>query len=152
MDDTILTTENVVNTDAKELASVPEQPKPLTRQEIGKLRRLYITIMHGTVRACGHKFDSKRQPKTNCEYCWEAYFMTAVDTAAIHDDLMKRGKKGLQSVYGNVFTKQFGKFLMAQLTQETETNVSEDHSVLPTGDRPEAGTDNESPYELGITE
>ena len=76
-------------------------------------------MVHGTVKACGHKFDPKRTPRmANCEWCWEAYFMTAVDTAAIHDDLMKGGKKRLESVYGKTFTKQFGNFLMSQMLKE----------------------------------
>ena len=44
--------------------------------------------------------------------------MTAVDTAAIHDDLTKGGKKRLESVYGKTFTKQFGNFLMSQMLKE----------------------------------
>ena len=34
-----LTAENVINTDAQDLTKVPEPPKPLTRADIGKLRR-----------------------------------------------------------------------------------------------------------------
>ena len=55
-----LTAENVINTDAQDLTKVPESPKPLTKADIGKLRRAYITVVHGTVKACGHKFDPKR--------------------------------------------------------------------------------------------
>ena len=142
--DVLLTTENVINTDAKDLAVVPEKPKPLTRQEIGKLRRHYITIVHGTVRACGDKFDSKRQPKNNCESCWEAYFMTVVDTAAIHDDFLKGGKKKLQTVYGDRFTKQFGIFLSAQLAKEAngeDNQLPETNTNDGSDNREEASTD-----------
>jgi hypothetical protein len=133
---TVLTAENVENTDVKDLAKVPEPPKPLTKKQIGQLRRRYITVVHGTVRACGHRFDPKRAPRmSNCEDCWVTYFVTAVDTAAVHDDLMKGGKKRLVSVYGKTFTDQFGKFLQNQMLQQEETtDDSQDHTLLPTGD------------------
>jgi hypothetical protein len=119
--DPSLTAENVVNTNVKDLATAPPpKPEPLTRAELGKLRRAHITQVQGTVRACGHKFDSKRQPRTNCQFCWEAYFFTAVDTAAIHDDFQKGGKAQLRKVYGDVFTKAFGLFLQDQLMKELE--------------------------------
>ena len=152
MNEINLTAENVANTDVKGLAVEPEKPKPLTRKQIGELRRRYITVTHGTVRACDHKFNPKAQPKLNCVYCWDAYFMTAVDTAAIHDDLMKGGKKQLVKVYGSVFTKQFGRFLTEQMQAEQETSDSENNTLLQTGDRPETSDSNESPYELGAAE
>lgn len=153
MSDVILTAENVVNTDAKDLAVEPEKPKTLTRKELGQLRRRYITVVHGTVRACGHKFNPKSQPRTNCESCWEAYFFTAVDTAAIHDDLQKGGKEKLIAVYGKVFTKQFGIFLMNQLMKEAENGETDRVQISDTND----GSDNreevnEGPYELGAAE
>jgi hypothetical protein len=140
MNEVHLTAENVANTDVKDLASEPAKPQPLTRKQLGQLRRRYLTVVHGTVRACGHKFNSRSQPKLNCNYCWDAYFMTAVDTAAIHDDLMKGGKAQLVNVYGTKFTKQFGRFLTEQLTAEQESNGQAD-SMVPTGDRPEASDD-----------
>jgi hypothetical protein len=119
MNELILTAENVENTDIKDLSAVPEKPKPLTRAEFGKLRRQHITVVHGTVKACGHLFDPKRTPRmSNCSDCWLAYFYTAVDTAAIHDDLLKGGKKRLEAVYGRTFTKEFGKFLLSQMIKE----------------------------------
>jgi hypothetical protein len=127
----ILTAKNVENTDVKALAQ-PEEPKPLSRQEIGKMRRHYTTVVHGTVKVCGHKFDPKRTPRhSHCESCWEAYFMTAVDTAAIHDDLVKGGKARLVAVYGKAFVRQFGKFLTSQLAKEPD---GQDNSLLPSGE------------------
>ena len=149
---TNLTTENVVNTDAKDLAVVPETPKPLTRKEIGRLRRRYTTVVHSTVKACGHKFNPKTQPRTNCEACWEAYFMTAVDTAAIHDDLQKGGKAKLITVYGKVFTKMFGRFLMNELMKEAENGEADRIQVSDTNDGSNNGESNEGPYELGAAE
>jgi hypothetical protein len=120
-----LTAENVENTDLEHLKEVPEKPKQLTRAEIGKLRRAYITVVHGIVKACGHKFDPKGQPRmSNCPWCWEAYFMVAVDTAAIHNDLMKGGKKALEAKFGKTFVKQFGQFLIEQMTKEMHENNS----------------------------
>lgn len=135
MNEPILTTDNIVETDAKDLATVPEKPKTLTRKEIGKLRRQYITITLGTVKACGHKFDPKNQPKRNCEYCWQAYFYTAVDTAAVHDDLTKGGKRQLIKVYGEKFSRAFGRFLTAALVQESHGNQKSAESVGDSGDQ-----------------
>lgn len=135
MSEPILTTENVVETDTKDLAAAPEKLQ-LTRKQIGEIRRRYITVVHGTVRACEHKFDPTRPPKNNCEYCWEAYFVTATDTAAIHDDLMKGGKKRLQAVYGDVFTKAFGKFLTNQMSMENNDNESTGPSASQSNDQP----------------
>lgn len=135
MSEVHLTAENVENTDVQDLATVPEKPKQLTRKELGQLRRRYITVTHGTVRACGHKFDSTRQPKLNCTDCWDAYFMTAVDTAAIHDDLMKGGKKQLVNVYGKVFTKQFGRFLTEQMMRENENDSGTPSSTSDSNDQ-----------------
>lgn len=124
----------------------------LTKKQLGELRRAYITMVYGTVRACGHKFDPKRQPKNNCQSCWEAYFMAAVDTAAIHDDFQKGGKARLRSVYGDKFTKNFGIFLENQLLKEAEHGEADRVQMADSNDGSSDGEVNESPYELGVSE
>ena len=56
-------------------------PEKLTRKQLGQLRRQYMTVTHGTVRACGHlaRFSKDHDPKNNCISCWGAYFSTSVD-------------------------------------------------------------------------
>lgn len=106
-----------------------------------------ITSKHGTVRACGHKFDPKSTPRMkNCEDCWTAYFMTAVDTAAVHDDMMKGGKRHLESVYGKTFTKEFGKFLQAQFMQEINDEKSQMQGENENNNQP-TGSDGHSSHQ-----
>lgn len=98
------------------------KPKPqvLTRKQLGQLRRQFITVVHGTVRACGHKakFDTGRQPGNNCTDCWTAYFMSGdskgkpyVDLDAVYKVLTEKGAKGLEKVYGTKFMRNFHGFL-----------------------------------------
>jgi len=70
--------------------------------------------------------------------------MTVVDTAAIHDDFLKGGKKKLQTVYGDRFTKQFGIFLSAQLAKEAngeDNQLPETNTNDGSDNREEASTD-----------
>src|SRR5271166_2445955 len=75
-------------------APPPEVPqREYTEREIGQMRRVRLTIVHGTVTACGHKatFSKTKAPKNNCVQCWEAYFMTSVDLDFIHTVLSTKG-------------------------------------------------------------
>ena len=101
---------------AKEVAT-PPAPREYTRKELGQLRRQYVTIVHGTVKACGHavKFDQNRAPTNNCVDCWSAYFLTSVDLEGIHIVLTKQGVRALVAQRGTKFVKMFRGFLSAKL-------------------------------------
>lgn len=120
---TILTADSEVESPesiAKEFAEpAPPTPAPekLTRKQIGQLRRQYLTIVHGTVKQCGHKatFRKDHDPSNNCVHCWTAYFATSVDLDLIHAVLTQKGVKALIAMKGKKFTKMFHGFLSSQL-------------------------------------
>ena len=92
-------------------------PEKLTKKQLGQLRRQYVTVVHGVVKACGHKakFAKDKQPNNNCVSCWEAFFMTSVDLDFIHAVLTQKGGKALVAIRGTKFTKMFHGFLAAKL-------------------------------------
>ena len=92
-------------------------PEKLTRKQLGQLRRQYMTITHGHVRACNHlaRFSKDHDPKNNCVDCWSAYFATSVDLDLIHAVLTTKGVKALVAMRGTKFTKMFHGFLSSQL-------------------------------------
>lgn len=115
---------SLTETDIAADVTAPEPPKPetLTAKQIGQLRRQYITVVHGTVTACGHKAKFSRNnmrdakvPNNNCASCWEAFFMTSVDLEGIHTILTKSGASELVKQKGLKFVKMFSGFLAAKL-------------------------------------
>ena len=104
-----------------EVTSQPADPAKLTRKQIGQLRRQYVTVVHGTVRACGHKakFSATKQPTNNCVDCWKAFFVTAVDLEAVHKLLTEQGVKALEKKYGTKFMRNFHGFLATSLNPGT---------------------------------
>ncbi len=92
-------------------------PEKLTAKQLGQLRRQYVTVTHGRVRACGHlaRFSKDHDPKSNCIDCWSAYFATSVDLDLIHAVLTTKGVKALVAMKGTRFTKMFHGFLASQL-------------------------------------
>lgn len=109
------TNQTAVSTSEPEAPAAP--PEKLTRKQLGQLRRQYMTINHGTVRACGHlaRFSKDHDPKNNCIDCWQAYFVTSVDLDLIHTVLTQRGVKALIAMKGTRFTKMFHGFLSSAL-------------------------------------
>lgn len=99
-------------------SKLPEKHIP-TPQEIGRARRSFFTVQHPEVVACGHRLDQGRPPNTNCDYCWYAYFKTAVDLGKLHDELIAIGSHGLRAKYGNKFVKNFKKVLDYELSLPT---------------------------------
>jgi len=99
------------------------KPAPLTRKQIGELRRMYITNVNGTVTACGHKDNfsktdkrAGKMPSNNCVECWTAYFMTSVDLEGVHVVLtQKNGVRALTAQRGVKFVKAFHGFLTSRL-------------------------------------
>ena len=92
-------------------------PEKLTAKQLGQLRRQYVTVTHGRVRACGHlaRFSKDHDPKNNCIDCWSAYLATSVDLDLIHAVLTSKGAKALVAMKGTKFVKMFHGFLSSQL-------------------------------------
>lgn len=116
------------------LTSSTEEPEPtaappekLTRKQLGQLRRQYLTITHGTVKACEHKarFSRDHDPNSNCVDCWSAYFATSVDLDFIHTVLTTKGVKALVAMKGTKFVRMFHGFISSQLLPAlaAETNA-----------------------------
>jgi len=117
---------------AKEVAK-PPAPREYTRKELGQLRRQYVTIVHGTVKACGHKDNFSKterregkQPSNNCMECWKAYFMTSVDLEGVHVVLTKQGVRALIAQRGKKFAKMFHGFLSACLLPALAAETNKD--------------------------
>ena len=106
----------------------PEVPAKLTRKQLGQLRRQYLTITHGTVRACKHKakFAKDKDPKNNCVSCWSAYFMTSVDLEFIHAVLTQKGSKALIAMKGIKFVKHFHGFLAGHLLPALAAEINKE--------------------------
>ena len=92
-------------------------PENLTRKQLGQLRRQYMTITHGTVRACGHlaRFSKDHDPKNNCIDCWSAYLATSVDLEFVHTILTTKGVAELTKIKGKKFVRMFHGWLSSQL-------------------------------------
>lgn len=104
-----------------------EAPKQISRKELGKLRRIHLTIQHSTVTACGHKFVQTKQPNNNCPDCWSAFFRLVQNVEDLHGILAKQGTKGLTTKFGRRFVKQFGKYLQMELpTMKGTDGISEE--------------------------
>ena len=109
------TDSNLPNLTEPDMPAAP--PEKLTKKQLGQLRRQYMTITHGTVKACGHKarFSKDHDPKNNCAPCWAAYFATSVDLDLVHAVLTQKGVKALVAMKGTKFTKMFHGFLSSQI-------------------------------------
>ena len=127
-----------------EVVTVDEASKPavqptLTRKQVGELRRRYLTVHHGRVKACEHlaKFGKDRPPRNNCVECWTAFFMTSVDLEGVHVILTTQGVRALTAMRGKKFVKMFHGFLTSRLlpslTAEAEQLVPADPAVIIEG-------------------
>lgn len=112
-----------------ELPAAP--PEKLTRKQIGQLRRQYVTIVHGTVKACEHKatFSKDHDPKNNCVYCWAAYFATSVDLDFIHTVLTTKGVRALVAMKGTKFTKMFHGFLSSKMLPMLQAEINKENAA-----------------------
>jgi hypothetical protein len=90
----------------------PKEPK-MSEREIGKLRRQYITKVHDTVVACGHKFHPTAMPKhQNCFDCWEAYFAIHTGMVAAAQSIVTAfGFEQLVKCNGVKFGKHYRAFV-----------------------------------------
>ena len=94
------------------------EPEKFTERQIRAARRQWVTLRHGMVRACGHKIDLSRQPRNNCEWCWEAWLKTSDGLLVVlHETLVNKGLAALKAQYGNKLVKMFKRFLDKELQQ-----------------------------------
>ena len=120
------------------IPTVSTEPSPVpapqlpTRKQLGQLRRRYLTIVHGVVRACGHKakFSSTKQPTNNCVDCWVAFFSTSVDLLSVHKLLADKGVRGLEAEYGTKFMRAFHGFLALYLKEQREAEDPQEAVVI----------------------
>jgi hypothetical protein len=111
-----------------------DSPKQeLTRKQLGQLRRQYVTINHGRVKACNHlaKFSATQPPKGNCVDCWKAWFMTQCDLDSLHVILTQQGAKELIKQRGVKFVKALHGFLASCLLP---TLINEVNKAIPAGE------------------
>lgn len=103
-------------------------PEKLTRKQLGQLRRQYVTITHGRVKACGHlaRFSKDHDPKNNCTGCWGAYLATSVDLEFIHTVLTTKGVKALIAMRGTKFAKMFHGWLSSNLLPALAAEVDKE--------------------------
>ena len=102
--------------------SVAKSPEKLSKKQIGQLRRMHVTNVNGTIKACGHKDNFSKTdkragkvPNNNCINCWEAYFMTSVDLDFIHTVLTQKGANALMAIHGKKFVRMFHGFLSTKM-------------------------------------
>ena len=77
-----------------------------------KLNRLYVTRRLPMIQECGHKFDSSREPKNNCEWCWFTYFNSNGEMVKAADQCFQEaGKDVLERIKGKRFVKMFVRFM-----------------------------------------
>ena len=95
-------------------------PEKLTKKQLGQLRRQYVTITHGRVKACGHlaRFSKDHDPKNNCVYC--------VDLEFIHTVLTTKGVKALIAMRGTKFAKMFHGWLSSNLLPALAAEVDKE--------------------------
>ena len=129
------TLEQMTNPSEPEAPAAP--PEKLTRKQLGQLRRQYLTITHGRVKACDHlaRFSKTKDPGNNCTACWSAFFSTSVDLEFIHTVLTTKGVKALVAMKGTKFTKMFHGFLASKLLPAlaAETNKEETPATIVGG-------------------
>lgn len=119
--------------DTVDITTVPQKPPELTAKQLGQLRRQYFTVVHGRVKACGHKakFSKTQQPNSNCTDCWTAFFMTSVDLEGVHVLLTQRGVPELVKQRGKKFVKMFHGFLSSRLLPTLAAEVNKGLSEMP---------------------
>ena len=103
----------------------PEKKQPISRKELGQLRKRFITVQHAIVKACGHKLNPYDTPKNNCMGCWEAHFMNGViDLPYIHK-LLDADPEGVEVQFGKKFVKMLRRYVRQKMeSQNEETSLN----------------------------
>lgn len=122
---------SVVLGEVKDVSFNPSKPTPappkFTPKQIGKLRRQFITVTHGTVNACKHKFHPTNEPRTNCDNCWEAYFRVQTGVVkGIQSIVNALGEAELVKARGVKYLRRYKEFAMkVEEEQRNEAAVRE---------------------------
>lgn len=108
----------------------PKQPQ-LSKIELGKLRRQYITQgPFEEVIACGHKMHPTAPPKhANCADCWEAFFNVHPGVVAVAQSIVTAfGYDQLVKCNGAKFGKHYSAFVNAR--NEEKNNILTPGSIV----------------------
>lgn len=108
---------------------IADEDKPkLTKAEIKRLRRQFVTVNLPRVASCGHRYRADRQPRhRNCEECWMAWLNAHGELVQTTDELhnTEGGVAMIIQLQGTKFLKMFRRFMStvagmkkAQETQE----------------------------------
>jgi hypothetical protein len=66
----VVDSDGVLVEQAVDKSVITMMPK-LTKRQLGKIRRVHVTIQHPIAAQCGHRLDLTKQPRNrNCENCW----------------------------------------------------------------------------------
>jgi hypothetical protein len=124
-------TVTVATEEFAEPTPTPPAPEKLTRKQLGQLRRQYVTLTHGRVKACEHlaRFSKDHDPKNNCVYCWEAYLMTCVDLDFVHAVLTQKGAKALVAIRGTKFVRMFHGFLSTKMLPMLQAEINKENAA-----------------------
>jgi hypothetical protein len=87
-------------------------PKIVTRSEMKKYNRAMITRILPKIKECGHSYDEMNQPRTNCEWCWVAWFTAHGEIVKIADECFRaEGRETLVRIRGEKFVKMFLRYM-----------------------------------------
>ena len=85
----------------------------LTPTQVGKARKLYVTVQHDRVTICNHKLPKTNIPKKiNCECCWFAFFQGNGDLVTKLDEVLTtHGEGAIVRSQGKKFLHRFKQFM-----------------------------------------
>ena len=130
MNDNILDkTYDIVDSSGNIVEEANPAPEPvipkLTKAEIGKIRKQYITVKNPRVIICKHRLNLKSQPRhRNCENCWWAWFQNNGEMVKTADDAYQSGHPEIiVMLQGQKFFEYFVKFMatVARLESQIES-------------------------------
>lgn len=117
-------------------SAVNENPQEVTLKQIKEYRRLYFTVRHPTVTGCGHRLDPGIEPRTNCQFCWFAFFKNHGELVQTTDSFYQEyGGEALATMRGRKYVKNFLKFMstLALWQQEVERLKQESNGAQGVG-------------------
>jgi hypothetical protein len=117
--------------EAMSTPEVPTKPRVMTRQEMGKLRRQYLTVVNPIVAACEHQMKIGHPPHRNCDYCWEAYFKAVANVKEIHDELIEKGIRAFTAKRGTKFVQAFSRFITNEMYKYENEMVEKAAAEVP---------------------
>ena len=111
--------------------TVPETGSPipkLSKSQIGKARRQFITVQNPRVMVCKHRLDLKRQPRhRNCESCWWAWFQNNGEMVKTADEAYQSGHPEIiVMLQGQKFYDNFIRFMATVAKLESQMKPKEE--------------------------